>query len=111
MAETPLAIYQAQLTGTDALIYTAPTTPTGVVVILRGIRCTNNTTVQDYLYLSVGADTAANRIFNKEPIPAQGQGSLDWTGFLALAAGSTLRAHAQTTTTLTLSIHGVVWSP
>lgn len=108
MAETPQRLSLSQLTATAATVYTAPST-TGSRVILRGIRCVSIGGL-DYLTLSIGTDAAATRLFYREPIPAQGTGSLDWTGFVVLNPSETIQAYAASASLLTLALFGVEWT-
>ena len=113
MPESPERLYLGQLAAAAATVYTTPATPGGSAsgrVILRGIRCVS-IGAQDYLTLSIGADAAAARLFHREPVAANGQGSLDWTGFVVLNPNDIVQAYAATASLLTLSLYGVVWSP
>ena len=53
----------------------------------------------------VGGVTAALSLYFAFPIPPNG--SLDWSGFLVLAAGETLQALAGTSAALSLTVSGV----
>lgn len=82
----------------DTLIYTS----TSAVTKVRHIRCANPTGAPVTFFLSIGADSAATRIYDAVSIPA-GQ-AIETFCYYVLATGETLRAHAGSATALLLII-------
>jgi len=81
------------------------TTPAATTTTVRGIHVANTTAVAATFTLSIGNDAAGTRFFSALSIGANG--TLDWSGFLILAATETLQAFAGTATALTLTISGI----
>ena len=86
---------------TDELIYTVPAV---TKTIVRHIHYVNATAAAVTLTISVGADTAANRIFDAYSVAAGAV--IDFYPLLVLEAAETLRAHASADDTTTLTING-----
>jgi len=81
------------------------TVPGSTKAIIRNIHIANTTTSQASIKMSIGADSAATRILGDLPIPANG--TYDWSGFMVLEAGETLRATGGTNNALTVTVSGV----
>lgn len=90
------------LTGTSAVLYTVPAATTAIV---RNIHVTNTTTATAVLAMGIGVDATGTRIYSSTPIPPND--ALDWSGFLVLAAGETLRAHSSPASALNVIVSGV----
>lgn len=104
MADVAKKMYTGQPSNTDTLLYTAPST--GAVVRSIHIANTSANAVYIHLGLNAGATLAvANHFISHLSIPAYG--TYDWTGFAMLDANGTIRAQAETTGALTVSISGV----
>jgi|SRR6516164_820408 hypothetical protein len=96
-----------QLAGADALLFTAPAsggTPNGGGAIVRHIHVENPTGGAVNLFLSIGADTAANRIYDTFAIAAGA--ILDVFCYYVLGPAETLRGHASAATSLGCTIDG-----
>lgn len=83
---------------------TVYTTPAATTTVLRNIHVANTTTGALTFNLSVGADAAGTRLYSGFSVPANG--SLDWSGFIPLAATEVLQALASAAG-LTLTVSGV----
>lgn len=84
-----------------ATVYTVPAATTA---ILRNVHVANTTAGALTFNLSIGADAAATRFYSGFSVPANG--SLDWSGFIPLAATEVLQALASAAG-LTLTVSGV----
>jgi hypothetical protein len=92
-----------QLANADALLYTAPTyIPAAQTTVLRQIHlyCTAATTI----FLSIGADTAANRIVDGLAL-ATGE-ERDINVYIPLASAETIRGHAVLATSVNVTLGG-----
>jgi hypothetical protein len=90
------------LTASEQTLYTVPAATTA---ILRGLRVANNSTSTVTLTVSIGADAAGTRLYSSFDLLAKSVH--DWSGFLVLAAGETLRGYAGTANQLVISVSGV----
>jgi hypothetical protein len=90
------------LSTSGATYYTVPAVTTTIV---RNIHVSNATATAATLTLGIGGVTAAQSLYFGLSVPANG--SLDWSGFLPLAAGETLQALAGTVTALSMTVAGV----
>lgn len=89
------------LTAVSQTLYTVPAATTTIV---RGMRVANSASGSVRLTVSIGPDATGTRLYrNLEILP---NGIHDWSGFLVLEAGETLRAHGDVTG-LTLTASGV----
>jgi hypothetical protein len=78
----------------------------GVTATLRHVRVTNGSAADAKITASIGADAAGTRgIFAGESVPAGG--SIDWSGFMVLAAGEIIQAFSDTNNVLVLTGSGV----
>lgn len=104
MADTAKRLAGPTQPGTSTgTLYTVPASTT---TILRNIHVANNTAAAVTFTLAIGtAATAANRLYDAVSIPANS--TLDWSGFLVLAAAETLQALASAGTSLTVTVSGV----
>lgn len=91
-----------QLTASAATVYTVPASTT---TILRNIHVVNTDTVARAFTLSIGADSAATRLYSAATL--QPGAMLTWTGFQVLTAGDTLQSFASAVSAITLTISGV----
>jgi hypothetical protein len=73
--------------------------------VLRNIHVSNETGSAATLTLSIGTDAAGKRLYTALSIPANS--TLDWSGFIVLAAAEILQAFSGTASALTLTISGV----
>jgi hypothetical protein len=89
------------VTASTATYYTVPASTS---IVIRSIHVANTTTAAITFTLGIGGTTAALSLWSGFSIPANG--SLDWSGFLALATTETIQAVASATG-LTLTINGV----
>jgi hypothetical protein len=91
------------LTAAGATYYTVPALTTTIV---RNIHVSySNSSSSLTLTLGIGGVTPALSLFSGFLIPAFG--TLDWSGFLVLAAGETVQALASSTAVLSLTMSGV----
>jgi hypothetical protein len=90
------------LTNAEQTLYTVPAAATFIV---RHIRIANTSGTAATATLSIGADAAGTRLLSAKSIPANDV--YDWTGFLVLAAGETLRGQAGTTNVLAVTVSGI----
>jgi len=81
------------------------TVPGSTTAIIRNIHIANTTTSAASIKMSIGADAAGTRILGDLVVPANG--TYDWSGFMVLAAGETLRATGGTNNALTVTVSGV----
>lgn len=81
------------------------TVPGSTKAIIRNIHIANTTGTAATIKMSIGADSAATRILGDLSIPAAG--TYDWSGFMVLEAGETLRATGGTNNALTVTVSGV----
>ena len=81
------------------------TVPSSTKAILRNIHIANTTGTAASIKMSIGADAAGTRILGDTVIPANG--TYDWTGFMVMEAGETLRATGGTNNALTVTVSGV----
>lgn len=91
-----------QLTNSAVTQYTAPALTTAV---MRSLHVFNATGGAVTFTMSIGADAAGTRLYDGVSIPALS--SLDWSGFMVLAAAEILQAKASAGASLTLTISGV----
>lgn len=87
-----------QAANADALVYTS----TSAVTKVRHIRVANPTGGAVTFTMSVGTDTAANRIYDAVSIPAGS--AIETFCYYVLASGETLRAHASAATSLVIIV-------
>jgi hypothetical protein len=94
----------AALTATATTLYTVPASTTTIV---RSIHIASIAGSASYpATLAIGtAATATNALFYQYLIGANA--SLDWSGFLVLAAGETLSGLTSSTNVLTITISGI----
>src|SRR3954471_18728036 len=92
----------ALLTAAAATQYTVPASTTA---ILRSIHVSNETGTAATLTMSIGTDAAGKRLFTAFTVAAND--TLDWSGFIVLAAGEVLQAFSGTASALTLTVSGV----
>jgi hypothetical protein len=92
----------AAISGTWSTFYTVPASTKTVV---RNIHVTNTTSGAIQFSLAINGTAAANQLYSAFVIP--GAGTLDWSGFLVLAAADTLRAASNLNTALTITVSGV----
>jgi hypothetical protein len=84
-------------TGSEATLYTAPSTG----AVIRDLNVCNTTTTEQTFKLSIGADAAGTRLCHDLPVPA---GSVfQRTGNIVLGNAETLRWTGPTTLTITAS--------
>ena len=81
------------------------TVPGSTKAIIRNIHIANTTNTAATIKMSIGADAAGTRILGDLSIPAFG--TYDWSGFMVLEAGETLRATGGTNNALTVTVSGV----
>lgn len=92
----------AQLTNAAATKYT---TPAATTTIIRSIHVYNAGTVNRTFSFSIGTDAAGTRVWDAFTIaPKQ---SLDWSGFMVLAATEIVQAFASANTDLTFTMSGI----
>jgi hypothetical protein len=91
------------LTNSSVTLYTVPAATT---LIIRNIIIANTSAGAVTVRLSIGADAAGTRILPDVSIPANSV--FDWSGFLVLATGQTLRGQAGTTNLLAITVSGVL---
>jgi len=107
MADTP-----KRLAGPVALA-TAPATvytvPIGRTVVVRHMHIANETSAGVTFTVSIGTDGAGKRLYHQVPLAAAA--SLDWSGFLVLAAGESLQAYASGAASVSFVASGVEISP
>lgn len=87
-------------TGAAATLYTVPALTTA---ILRAVHVVNTTAGALTFKMSIGVDAVGTRLFSDISVPKNG--TLDWDGFMVLAAAETLRWNAPTG--LTVSVSGM----
>jgi hypothetical protein len=103
MADTAKRLSGPTLLTTSAV--TQYTVPALTTTIVRHIHAQNGSASAVTLTISIGADAAGTRIYDAISIPANG--SLDWSGFMVLAAAETIQAKASAGTAIVLSMSGV----
>ena len=81
------------------------TVPAATSFFIQTIRVQNPSGATVLYTMSIGADAAATRFFAGESIPANG--SIDWNGFIPMAATEILQDFADSATTLVVVIGGV----
>jgi hypothetical protein len=104
MADTAKLIYEGQPGTTDTLLYTAPT----LAGIVRGIHIVNTTAAAATITLGMNAAAAlaiANHFLSVKTIGPND--TYDWSGFLVISGGGTIRALQGTAAALTVVISGV----
>lgn len=104
MTDTAKSIYQGQPGTTDTLLYTA----TGLTAVVRAIHIQNTSATARTVTLGFNAGAAlaaANHFYSAVTIPAND--FLDWTGFLVVTSGGTIRALQENATACTFTIAGV----
>ena len=92
----------AQVSNSAATKYTVPSSTT---TIIRNIHIFNGSDSAATFTMSIGTDGAATRLYDAVSIPARG--SLDWSGFMVMAATEIIQALSGTNNVLTLTISGV----
>lgn len=102
MVDTAVRCYLGQPGTTETTLYTVAASTT---IIVRQIQITNTTSTAATFKMSIGADAAGTRLFSDFSVAANDV--LEWTGFLVLAAGETLRAQQGTSGALTFVISAV----
>lgn len=103
MADTPVRMVGPDdIPNSTTTLYTVPGSTTAIV---RNIHIANTTSSAASIKMSIGADSAATRILGDTVIPANG--TYDWSGFMVLATGETLRATGGTNNALTVTVSGV----
>ena len=103
MADTAKRLGGPEAIGTsEETLYTVPGSTTAII---RNIHIANTTTSAAAIKMSIGADAAGTRILGDLSVPANG--TYDWSGFMVLAAGETLRATGGTNNALTVTVSGV----
>lgn len=98
MADAGTRIGPTAIGATETTLVTVAASTT---LHLLHFRIVNTTAGALTVKMSVGADAAGTRLLDDPSIPADG--FLDWTGFLVLATGETLRATGSGTG---LTFHG-----
>jgi hypothetical protein len=103
MANTPLRLAgPAQLTAAAATKYTVPA---ATKTVLRHIHVQNPSGAIVNFTMSIGADAAGTRVYDAEPIAANG-GVLDQWVYFVLEATEIIQAFASTTAVLVLTLDG-----
>lgn len=87
------------LTGSSAIIYTVPSATTAMI---RTIHICNESASDATLTLSIGADSAGNRLYKSTNIPANGIVTRECS--INMVATEVIRAHSGTPSALTLTI-------
>lgn len=95
------AVGPMQLAGADALLYTVPA---GMRLTITHIHITNPTGGAVTMFLSIGADTAANREYDGYSVAAGAL--LDHYPRLVLEAAETIRGHASAGASINLTLDG-----
>jgi hypothetical protein len=103
MADTAARLDGPEAIGTaeETLITVAGAT----TAIIRNIHIANTSAAGATFKMSIGADAAATRLFSDVRVEAYS--AFDWSGFLVLGTGETLRAQSGTADVLTCTISGV----
>lgn len=91
----------AQLAAAAATIYTVPT---GRIAVIKNIHVVNGTAGDLTFTMSIGADAAATRIFDKQM--ANAEDSFDSFAQFVMTAGQILQAYASAATSLTICVDG-----
>jgi hypothetical protein len=91
------------LTNSSVTLYTVPGSTKAIV---RNIIIANTSATAATARLSIGADAAGTRILPEVSIPANSV--YDWSGFLVLNAGDTIRGQSGTTNVLAITVSGVL---
>jgi len=91
MAELPVRSGPGAIGTAAATQYTAPATAGGYA-ILRTVHISNSSTLGINVRVSIGALAAGTAIYYDLPIPPNG--TLDWSGFLPLAASEIIQTQA-----------------
>jgi hypothetical protein len=92
-----------QLTTTAATThYTVPALTTTVV---RHILFTNDSSADETVTLSFGADGSTTRLFSE--VVVFSKSVVDWTGFQVLAAGEIIQASCSANSAVNLTVSGV----
>lgn len=102
MADTAARLYGPAAQATSAT--TRYTVPASTTAIVRHMIATNTASTPATITLSVGTDAAGTRIWDALPIPAKG--TVEFIGFLVLAAAEIIQVTASATT-VTLTINGI----
>jgi hypothetical protein len=76
------------------------------ISIIRNIHIANTTASGATIKMSIGADAAGTRFMSDVRVEAYSM--YDWSGFLVLGNGETLRATGGTANALTVTVSGVV---
>lgn len=81
------------------------TVPGATTAILRNIHVANESASAVTFTLSIGTDGTGKRLWKDLSIPANA--TLDWSGFMVMAAAEILTSIAGTTNVLVLTVSGV----